>query len=677
VDARPFESPEEIVNILDRITALNPGAGKVLLVEARPGAARRGEIDRWLDTARSQGATAWSLNSSLDFGGPWSGVRELLLDLYPRLRESAPELVSRHDYELTTLVPALRRQIAVRNPNLTDSAVADEKVRNYPIDRAYRIVHGLIELLEAWYRHTSERTGGRRWVIAVEGYLQAGTLQRRFFRELLRRRGATLDITLVLAVDPGEESAVLQDLAASVPASLPIDRVRLDLPADEPEPAAAPEQLSERARQMEEWVIPDNIERETHYPELIRLWRASDQPQGAVRWYVFGLGACNHRGFYEDALVYAGPVLENLDAFAGADDEMRWNIVGNIFQCLAASGRADEARRVVEEEALARIHDPRLQARIYYVMAMLHSRYLAQHDLALATDYLQRALDILRWVEMLEADRHFYIVFTSNALALVRFRQGHFQEAVDLCRAGFERLETQLEPERHRLHRSVLMYNIAQVYTAIGAREEAIEYFDRAIDMDRNYSEYYNERGNVLLKLGRPAEAERDYQRAIELSPPYPEVWTNLGQCYRMLNEPRAVGAFSRSLDLDPRQALALTGRAQALEAIGHLDEAIGDYSAALEVDPRQPMVLANRAVLHYEQGRLDDALADLDRAVALAPEIPDLYQNRAVALQDLGRADAAAEDLRTYLRLHPGAPDRAEVESRLAALREMEGAVR
>ena len=652
------------MNSLDRIAALNPGASKVLLVEARPGAARRGEINRWLDEARSQGAAAWSLNSSFDFGGPWSGVRELLLDLYPRLRESAPELVSRHDYELTTLVPALRRRIAVRNPNLTDSAVADEKVRNYPIDRAYRIVHGLIELLEGWYQHT----GGGRWVIAVEGYLQAGALQRRFFRELLRRRGAALDITLVLAVDPGEEGAVLEDLAASVPASLPVDRVRLDLPADEPAPAAAPEQLSERARQMEEWVIPDNIERETHYPELIRLWRASDQPEGAVRWYVFGLGACNHRGFYEDALVYAGPVLENLAAFAGADDEMRWNIVGNIFQCLAASGRAEEARRVVEDEALARIHDPRLRARIYYVMAMLHSRYLAQHDLALATNYLQRALYILQWVEMPEADRHFYIVFTSNALALVRFRQGQFQEAVDLCRAGFERLETKLEPERHRLHRSVLMYNIAQVYTAIGAREEAIGYFDRAIEMDRNYSEYYNERGNVLLKLGRPAEAERDYRRAIELSPPYPEVWTNLGQCYRMLEQPEAVRAFSRSLDLDPRQALALTGRAQALEALGRLDEAIGDYSAALEVDPRQPMVLANRAVLHYEQGRLDDALADLDRAVALAPEMPDLYQNRAVALQDLGRADAAAEDLRTYLRLHPGAPDRAEVESRLAA---------
>ena len=578
------------MNSLDRIAGLSPGASKLLLVAARPGTARREEITRWLDAARSEGATAWFLSSSLDFGGPWSGVRELLQEIFPGMQESAPELVSRHDYELTTLVPALRRQITVRNPNLTDSAVADEKVRNYPLDRAYRIVHGLIELLEAWHRHT----GGGRWVIAIEGYPQAGSLQRRFFRELLRRRGAAMDLTLVLAVAPGEEEAVRQELGAFVP----IDTVRLDLPASELRPATVPERLAEIAREMEEWVIPDNIERETHYPELILLWRGSDRPEGAVRWYVFGLGACNHRGFYEDALYYAGPVLENLAAFAGTDDEMRWNIVGNIFQCLAASGRADEARRVVEEEALNKIQDPRLRARIYYVMAMLHSRYLGQHDLDLATDYLERALDILSWVEMPEVDRHFYIVFTSNALALVRFRQGHFQEAVDLCGAGFERLSTYLEPERHRLHRSVLMYNIAQVYTAIGTREEAIEYFTRAIDMDRNYSEYYNERGNTYLKLGRLAEAEQDYRRAIELSAPYPEVWTNLGQCYRKMGRPEAVRAFSRSLDLNPEQALARPGRAQSRAASGQLDAAIRDYTAALEIDPRQPMVLANRAVL-------------------------------------------------------------------------------
>jgi tetratricopeptide (TPR) repeat protein len=661
------------VNHLDRIADRNPGAAKILLVEAPPGAARREEINRWLDAARSQGASAWSLNSSLDFGGPWSGVRELLLDLFPRMRESAPELVSRHDYELTTLVPALRRRIAVRNPNLTDAAVADEKTRNYPIDRAYRIVHGLIEMLAEWYSHTRGHSGGGRWVIAVEGYPQAGALQRRFFRELLRRRGGVIDLTLVLAVGPGEAKAELRELVASVPASIPVDMVKLDLPAGEPA-AVAPARLAELARQLEKRVIPDeaipdNIERETHFPELIRLWRDSDQPEKAVRWYVFALGACNHRGFYEDALAYAGPVLENLAAFAGDDDEMRWNIVGNIFQCLAASGRAEEARRVVEEEALSKIQGDLLRSRIYYVMAMLHSRYLAQHDLDLATDYLERALAILHHVEMPEADRHFYLVFTANALALVRFRQGKFQEAVDLCRAGFERLETYLEPERHRLHRSVLMYNIAQVYTAIGAREEAIEYFNHAIEMDRNYSEYYNERGNNYLKLGRLIEAERDYRRAIELSAPYPEVWTNLGQCYRMMDRPEAVRAFSQSLDLDPRQTLALTGRAQSHETLGHPGEAVRDYSAALEIDPAQPLVLANRAVIHYRQGRLEESLADLDRAVALAPGMPDLYQNRSVALLDLGREAAAAEDLRTYLRLHPGAPDRVEVERRLAGL--------
>jgi len=206
----------------------------------------------------------------------------------------------------------------------------------------------------------------------------------------------------------------------------------------------------------------------------------------------------------------------------------------------------------------------------------------------------------------------------ATASERIRHRQGRPDEALELCLAGFNELRQRLAPEEHRLHRSVLLYNAAQVLAALERHDEAIACISRAMALDPNYSEYYAERGGVYLKIGRFEEAERDFLRAIDLSPPYSDVWTNLGQCYRVTDRPEeAIRAYARALDLDPAVPLALIGRAESSLALGDADGAIRDYTAALALEHEQPLVLAGRAVAYYESGRFDDALNDNRRVVS------------------------------------------------------------
>ena len=60
-------------------------------------------------------------------------------------------MIERHSYELCLVLPALRRELAVQNPCLTDVASDDEKVRNYANDRGYRSLHGIIDLLAGFF----------------------------------------------------------------------------------------------------------------------------------------------------------------------------------------------------------------------------------------------------------------------------------------------------------------------------------------------------------------------------------------------------------------------------------------------------------------------------------------------------------------------------------------------
>jgi tetratricopeptide (TPR) repeat protein len=631
----------------------------VVVLESERGEARDAVVERWLSARGDHGGPTWRLHCRPQEGGMWAGLGELVEDLLPALRERAPDLLSRHAHELCLVAPALRSQLDFPQ-SLTDTVQGDEKTRNYAADRAYRSLHGLIDLLSEW----DELTDPGPWSIACDGYDESNALVRRFFAELVRRRGSRLGLQLLMVVAPGRGDAVAADLDASTI----VAAVRLQLPQVELD-APSPEAMTRLAIELEHELADDAAVRQAQLPRLIETWRRSDAPEQALRWQVEAMGHYNHAGLYEASLPYADEVQAGLERLDAEDRTLYFAAVSVLYFCYVPLGRADAARAIMER-ALTRVQDAGGDARFCYLLSMLHARFLKPPDQAKAEEYLQRALDVLASADLPDGERHFLTVFTMNGLAFVRLRQGRLQEAVELCGAGVARLNQHLDPERHRLHRSVLLFNIAQVHAQIGPYEDAIAYFSQAMEMDPNYSEYYNDRGAVFFKMNRLEDAERDYLQAIELSPPYAEVWTNLGQCYRAMERlDDAIRAYTRALDLDPDCTLAVVGRADALFALDRAELALEDYDRALAAEPEQPVVLGSRAILHYEAGRLSQALADLDAAVKVAPDLGELYQNRAVALRELGRPDDAARDLSTYLELCPEAEDREEVESSLTLL--------
>ncbi|MBZ4377156.1 tetratricopeptide repeat protein [Corallococcus interemptor] len=633
----------------------------VLLLECEPGARRQALLARWADEAGRGGARVWSTNGDMAWGGPWAGLRDLLAASIPALREEAPGLLVQHDYELLAVLPSLRREMKARHTTLTDGALSHEKVRNFPADRVFRISHGLIDLMAAWKRHAPPAP----WVILCDAFDQAGKLVQHFYLELLRRRAQPLGLRLVLAVAPGQA----EPLMARLPRTVPIHHVREDFPREAAPAALAPDEASRRAEALEAELREDPIALEMRLPELLRLWEASGREAPLFEARVTAFRLASHYGLYSDALHYGEPLREQAERMAEDAPGSYWTVTGLLFNSYSAHRNTDAILALATRVGAQRT-SPLIRTKLHYTLGMLHGRFLARPDLERAEHYLDLGLEDIDAADIPEEERIFLRVFNRNALAFVRHRQGRSEEAIELCRAGFQQLESHLHPERHRLHRSVLLYNIAQVLAGLGSDAQAIEYYTAAIQMDPDYSEYFNERGSLLMRGRRYAEALEDFQRALQLSPPYAEVHINRGQCLRAMGRmEEAAEAYSTALDLEPSRLLALLGRAQAHEELGRVEAAIADYSGALALQPSQPTVLANRSLLHYSQQRLPEALADLNAAIALAPTVADFYTNRAIVLAELKRRDEAASDLRAYLDMAPEAEDRASVQERLAAL--------
>jgi tetratricopeptide (TPR) repeat protein len=642
---------------------------RVLIVEGAAGPARSAWIEQRLKASAATGARTFSLSCDFNSSGPWAGVNELFSELIADIQQQYPELVEHHALELVTILPRLRKSLKVRNPSLTDLASRDEKTRNYPADRAFRIVHGLIDLLDDWKSAACLDT---EWVIACDAYDQVGAMGRSFFRELMRRRGERLNLRLLVSVEPGSAEQAREWLGTDAPVAI----VAVNS-TGEPPVALDSEAAAQMAVDLEQRIGDDLIEMQVRLPELIRLWTQADRPDKVLRCRFFGLETYNTLGLYEDALRYGEGLLAMAQKYAQDDVQLQWAIIYKLLMCHIGLQDVQSSLTLAETEGMKLAeHDANIRARLFYLIAMFYARFQKNRDLVKGEDYLRRGLEALEEAEMPESVYHFQSVFNRNGLAMIRNFQGRLEEAIELCRSGFARLSEHLGADEHKLHRSVLLYNIAQVYAASGSIAEAIEYYTAAIAMDPNYSEYYNERGSLFLRQGRLQEARADYLRAIELSPPYFEVFANLGQCYRLMGAmPEAIGAYSRALDIEPKHLLALLGRAKAHEELGQSEAAIKDYTDALTQDPGQWEAVASRGVIYYEAGNLEASLADFDRAVALKPDHPDLYHNRATILVDLKRYEQAEKDVETALQLNPPEEDKLALQQLLENMRQAEAA--
>jgi len=94
--------------------------------------------------------------------------------------------------------------------------------------------------------------------------------------------------------------------------------------------------------------------------------------------------------------------------------------------------------------------------------------------------------------------------------------------------------------------------------------------------------------GNILLQLGRIAEAGQSFQEAVRRNPRLAAAWCNLGHCQMLAGQPDgALRCLDRAVALDPRDAEAWINRSNALCELGRVVEGLESADRALAIDPK------------------------------------------------------------------------------------------
>ena len=179
--------------------------------------------------------------------------------------------------------------------------------------------------------------------------------------------------------------------------------------------------------------------------------------------------------------------------------------------------------------------------------------------------------------------------------------------------------------------------------------EKAVRHYTEALKLKPDFTDAYNNRGNIYNKKGDFDTAIQDYDRAISLNTKYADAYNNRGAAYYHKGDfDTAIQDYDRAISLNTKYADAYSNRGAVYYHKGDFDTAIQDYNTAIELNPEHVEIYNNRGLAYSAKGDFDTAIQDFSKAIALNSEYPEVYCNRGVARLHLREWKKAKADLST-----------------------------
>ena len=146
----------------------------------------------------------------------------------------------------------------------------------------------------------------------------------------------------------------------------------------------------------------------------------------------------------------------------------------------------------------------------------------------------------------------------------------------------------------------------------------------------------FNLAGVVNASMHNYEKSIRSYKKALLLNSEYIEVYNNIGVAYKEWGKPDiALKYLKEAIRLNPSYSEAYNNIGNAQKDLSQLDEAIDNYSKAIELNPSYVDAMCNKGISLALQEKYEESLELYQNAMALSPEnidikyyISDVYFN-------------------------------------------------
>ena len=221
-----------------------------------------------------------------------------------------------------------------------------------------------------------------------------------------------------------------------------------------------------------------------------------------------------------------------------------------------------------------------------------------------------------------------------NAISVIKGLKAHVDE-----------IERRINKDKEDAEEAAKQAKASQLFTQAFSEKnyaKAIELCTKAIEINPQDAEAYNNRGHAKRHTGDFVAAIHDYDKAIEINPQYADAYCNRGNAKAHLEDyPMAIHDYDKAIEISPHDAWFYRCRGNAKYRMGGaFRAAIIDYDMAIEIDPKNEEVYCNRANAKESIKDYSGALEDYTTVIKLNPEKAMNYKNRAICYRAMAKAE-------------------------------------
>ena len=204
--------------------------------------------------------------------------------------------------------------------------------------------------------------------------------------------------------------------------------------------------------------------------------------------------------------------------------------------------------------------------------------------------------------------------------------------------------------------KALILYEIlGAAYMGLKDADKIIENYKKALQINPNHTDAYNNMGMALYNQGKFAEAVKNYQQAIRLEPDFADAHYNLGNALKQNGEvKKAIESYKTSLAINPNDADVLLNYGNALKAYGNFDQAIEVFTTVLSLDPNFAAAQINMDNAIEEKTEIELLIHNSIQQDDLIPKAAQKLQYMAVFLYDKGNIHKAVDNLKNAITVYP-----------------------
>ena len=220
-----------------------------------------------------------------------------------------------------------------------------------------------------------------------------------------------------------------------------------------------------------------------------------------------------------------------------------------------------------------------------------------------------------------------------------------FTKAIQINQVSHNKLKAIFNPDADVT--DLLYTSRAFVYNELKKYDEAIEDYNKAIELAPDNAKIYDERGLIYDKLEKYDEAINDFTKAIQIAPNSSKFYRSRGSSYGALGKyDEAIGDFTKAIQLDPNDKESYKRRASVYALLEKYDEALKDYNKAIKIDPNFADAYYYRGLVYDELKKYNKAIKDYNKSIQHNAYEAKYYYRRGMAYKALGDEVKAEADI-------------------------------